>query len=41
MKDEIKNTNDTIIDLEFSFYSSNNNQWEKRKRSDILLPFSQ
>jgi glutamate racemase len=41
MKDEIKNTNDTSIDLEFSFYSSNNNQWEKRKRSDILLPFSQ
>lgn len=41
MKEAVVKKNDKSIDLKFNFYSSSNNQWEKRSRADILLPFSQ
>ena len=31
--------NDTSISLNFYFYSSSNNQWQEKKRAEILLPF--
>ena len=40
LKELLSKRKDTNIDLDFNFYSSRNNQWEKRSRSDILLPFS-